>query len=228
MSMKKMMLVSFVATGCLSILSVVVILLVSQFESNDVKRAVKDVQAKNNEEVVEIEVPEELTTKEEFVSKGIRHYTDEYGIHDVFFEHETMEADYLGATGPIHIQVTNLKMERFYPNDGIGKVFAEGYKELTLVAVDLEVKNLSSEQAFFELKTVRGKADNGEVAKVETILSDDFDFVYEPDAKRRGTIYFMYQGKPDDIAMLTMDFTSAEDAQFKAIDKGVQVKVRLY
>lgn len=225
MTNKKMMLVSLITTICLSILAVVIIMLVTQFQDGGVIQAADNLQS-IQQEPVEIESPEQEVA--EFHAQGIRHYTDEYGTHDVYFEEDTSGNGYEGTTGPIHIKVQHVQMERFYPQAGVGKVFAEGRDEVTLVAVTLQITNSSSKQAYFELKTVRGKVDNGETSKVESILSDDFDFVYKANEQREGTIYFMYKAKPDKLATLAMNFSSAEDANFEAIDKGTNIKVDLY
>lgn len=226
MNSKKMMLVSLVATICLSILAVVSIFLVSQFQEGNVKQAADNLKSIKKEEPVEIESPEQEVA--EFQSQGIRHYTDEYGTHDVYLEKETKDMDYVGTTGPIQIMVQKVVMERLYPSEGVGKVFAEGNDEMTLVAITLDVKNNSGQKAYFELKTVRGKVDNGEISQVESILSDDFDLVYEPNEKRSGTIYFMFEGKPEKLATLKMEFSSAEDMNEQALDKGTNIKVNLF
>ena len=220
-----MMLVSLVATTCLSILVVVAIMLFSQIEQGGVKQAADNLQSFKKE-------PAKMETSHEedkqFIAQGIRVYEDEWGTHDVYFEQETTNDGYEGKTGPIHIKIKKIQMERLYPAGDVGTVIAEGKSEVTLVAVSLQVTNINSKQAFFELDTVRGKVDNGEVSKIEALLSDDFDNIYEPKAKREGTIYFMYKGSPNNLAMLTMNFSSAEDANFRAIDKGTNMKVRLY
>lgn len=225
MNSKKMMLVSLVATICLSILAIVTIVLVTQFQGGGAKQAADNLQT-SKQAPIEIESPEQEVA--EFHAQGVRHYTDEYGTHDVYFEEDTSGNGYEGTTGPIHIKVQNVQMERFYPEEGVGRVFAEGSEEVTLVAVSLQVTNTSTDEAYFELKTVRGKADNGETATIESILSDDFDLVYEPNETREGTVYFMYSASPDKLATLAMHFSSAEDASYKAIDKGTDIKIDLY
>ena len=221
MSKKKMLVVSVLATCCLSILAVVTIILLAQFEYNDVKQAADLVETKA--ESIEIE-----TTDDEhpFSAQGIEQYTDQYGLHDIYYSNE--DKIYEGESGPIEIKITKVQLERFYPKENIGKVFAEGRDEVSIVAINLEVVNSGNEEAYFEVKSIRGKADNGESSQIETLLSDTFTSVYAAGSKQQGTLYFMYTGNPNNIATVTMQFNAAESAKFEKMGDSIKLKVDLY
>lgn len=225
MNSKKMMLISLIATACLSVLAIVTIMIVTQFQNGDVQKAAESVKPKVAKPV-EVESPEQEVA--EFHSEGVRFYKDEYGTHDVYVEKETKDLQYNAVTGPIEITVDKLQMERLYAAEGFGLQFTEGKEMVTLVAATVTVKNVSNEDVYFELKTVRGKTDTGETANVEAILSDDFDLTYGPNDVKTGTIYYMFDSNPNKIATMTLKIPSAEDANSKPFDKGANLKVKLY
>lgn len=224
MNSKKMMVISLVATVCLSILAVVTIMIVTQVQDGGVEKAAKTIKQIAQKPVV-VESPEQQV--KEFHSNGIRFYEDEFGTHDVYLEKDTKDQGYISSTGPIDIAVQKLQMQQLHPS-AKGLTLSEGVDKVTLVAVTLNIRNTSTKDAYFELKTVRGKADNGEVSLVESLLSDDFDIHYKAGEEREGTVYFMFNEVPERLATMKLSFTSGEDENFQAVDDGAEIKVKLY
>lgn len=221
MSKKKMMLVSLVATCCLSILAIVVIVLVTQLDEKKVKNVaeVKTQVAAPTEVEIETEEPP-------FKSQGIDVVKDEFGTHDIYFVDETNK--YNASSGPIDIVISKVQLERFYPDKGIGTVYAEGASEVSIVSLDVTVTNTSNEDAFFVVKSVRGKADSGETSKIDTLLSDSFKSLYAANSSQQGKICFMYKGNPNSIATVSMAFAGAEDTSATKIGDDFTLKIKLY
>ena len=219
MSKKIMMLVSFLVTCCVTILAIVVIMFVSYLDPSKEKADGVHTEAATIE-------PEIETEEEAFKSQGIDVYKDEYGIHDVYFMNKTKV--YNGSSGPIDVEITNVQLERFYPDEGLGEVYAEGASEVSVVSLNLKVTNTSNDDSFFVVKSVRGRADTGETSKIDTLLSDTFNNTYAPNSTQEGTIYFMYEGNPNNIATISMSFNGAENTSSSKIGDELTLKINLY
>ena len=221
-----MIVISMVITLCFASIGAVLLFFLSEegFKKVQDEKAQMELQIANANVNLTNEV-EEPVEEAGYLKQGYELIETEDAIHDLMFDNAT---NIVMDNGPIHVNVTNVRLEVMKPVSEHMKKQLEGMKQVTVVRLQVEATNNSEALVNFDLSSLTVGSDIGEKTRIDQVLSDKLTTPYAPGETKKGELVLLFKSKPDLLATVWVNVRSPFSESGEELGENAQLKVNLF
>jgi len=215
-----------VITLCFASIGAVLLFFLSEegFKKVQDEKAQMELQIANANVNLTNEV-EEPVEEAGYLKQGYELIETEDAIHDLMFDNAT---NIVMDNGPIHVNVTNVRLEVMKPVSEHMKKQLEGMKQVTVVRLQVEATNNSEALVNFDLSSLTVGSDIGEKTRIDQVLSDKLTTPYAPGETKKGELVLLFKSKPDLLATVWVNVRSPFSESGEELGENAQLKVNLF